>query len=197
MRSATLACALLAALAAAPDSVPLAQGKPLIRFVSVGAFKITLEKTTPGRVRDILGPGKTSKADGKSLIAYRSADARDPAYIVLESEDGGRTITGVELSRSAPFDSTLVGPPCRAHANEIVFDQGLALGTPPSAAVARLGSPQAQRGESLRYARQRSWQQPAAMGDTRMVTWTETYRVDLKFDGERLVAVRARKRTTS
>jgi len=190
-----IVAALVAALAASPDSVPAVAGKPLIRFISIGAFKVTLEKTTPDRVRSILGPGKTTQGARGLRIAYWTADEDAPVYLLLESVDGGHTITGCGLSRATPFDSSFAAPRCRAKANEIVLDQNLPLASPKQTYVAKLGPPQTEDHEDLRWARKRSWQQPATVGGSQMHTWTERYRVVATFRGEQLISIEATKHT--
>jgi hypothetical protein len=192
-----LACGLVVALAGPPGGVHAVAGKPLLRFVSIGAFKVTLEKTTPDRVTSILGPGKTTQGVHHALrIAYWSADEDSPVYFELDSDDG-HTITRFRLTRPAPTDSSLAAPRCRAKANEIVFDQGLSLASSKQTFVARLGPPQVEDHDAVIWAHKRSWQQPASVGGTQMQTWTETYNVFVRFQGEQLVTIDAIKRTSS
>jgi hypothetical protein len=194
--SIALVCALVTALAASPDTVPAVAGKPLIRFVSIGAFKVTFEKTTPDRVKSILGPGKASQGARGMRIAYWSADEDHPVQVMLESQDGGHTITGCALSSAVvPSDSAFAAPRCRAKANEIVFDQGLSLGSSKQTWVAKLGTPQSQSHDAAQWARKRSWQQPATVGGSQMETWTEGYRVAATFQGQRLMFIDATKLT--
>lgn len=188
--------------------VHMVHGPPLVRSVTVGSIRIRLEHTTLAQVMGALGPGRvvqTGDAGGSlARLCYESADASDPAYLVLESGEmgGGTYITGFEMSRGNALrrDPNLPCAKLRVTANHIVVAPGLELGARQRDLLARFGPAQADSAGFLRYAHEHSWKEPAGhdgAANPPMEEWTEMSTLDLEFRADSLVWVSTWKVTSN
>src|SRR5947208_8791301 len=113
-----------------------------------------------------LGPGNVVRTgdagDFLARLCYQSADANDPMYLVLESDEmgGGTYIMRFQLFRGRVHrDPNLPCACLRATARSIVIAPGLELGARRQDLLARFGPAQADSGGFLRYAHERTWKE--------------------------------------